>query len=68
MDTTPSKRTKSSGTSGAPRCPICQAATQPDSAVFPFCSQRCKTIDLGKWVKGDYVISRPIEQADLDEE
>jgi len=24
-------------------------------------------IDLGKWLKGDYAISRPIEQSDLEQ-
>ncbi len=48
------------------KCPICQK-TLPDPAVHqPFCSSRCKQIDLGRWMTGDYVISRPIEQADLE--
>ena len=35
--------------------------------MFPFCSKRCRQIDLGKWLGGNYVISRPIEQNDLEE-
>lgn len=31
-----------------------------DSEYFPFCSDRCKLIDLGKWASGGYVISTPI--------
>ena len=27
---------------------------------FPFCSQRCRLIDLGKWASGAYVISNPV--------
>jgi len=27
---------------------------------FPFCSDRCRQIDLGKWASGGYVISRAI--------
>jgi endogenous inhibitor of DNA gyrase (YacG/DUF329 family) len=23
---------------------------------FPFCSERCKMIDLGRWLEGTYVI------------
>jgi len=65
MTTHPGGKSKASG---PPRCPICKKSTKPDSPEFPFCCGRCKTIDLGKWVKGDYVISRSIEQADLDEE
>jgi len=42
------------------RCPICRKIvlrTEPD---FPFCSERCRTIDLGKWASGAYVISTPV--------
>jgi endogenous inhibitor of DNA gyrase (YacG/DUF329 family) len=31
---------------------------------LPFCSPRCKTIDLGKWLGGDYTVSRPLEPED----
>lgn len=48
-------------------CPICGKPAPPDSGTFPFCSERCKTIDLGRWADGRYVISRPIERSDLDE-
>ena len=27
---------------------------------FPFCSKRCKSIDLGKWLNEEYRISTPI--------
>jgi uncharacterized protein len=43
------------------RCPICKAAT--DSAKhkdFPFCSERCRTMDLGNWASEKYVVSDPI--------
>jgi endogenous inhibitor of DNA gyrase (YacG/DUF329 family) len=42
------------------RCPTCRKIvlrTEPD---FPFCSERCRLIDLGKWASGGYVISTPI--------
>ena len=29
---------------------------------FPFCSDRCRTIDLGKWASGGYVIPSPIDE------
>jgi endogenous inhibitor of DNA gyrase (YacG/DUF329 family) len=32
-------------------------ATDPD---FPFCSDRCRVVDLGKWISGGYVISSPV--------
>jgi endogenous inhibitor of DNA gyrase (YacG/DUF329 family) len=28
---------------------------------FPFCSERCRLIDLGKWASGGYVISSPLQ-------
>ena len=35
-------------------CPICG---KPGAARFaPFCSRRCADIDLGRWLKGGYVI------------
>jgi endogenous inhibitor of DNA gyrase (YacG/DUF329 family) len=33
-------------------------------AEFPFCSDRCRVIDLGKWASGGYVISSPVSDAD----
>ncbi|HKV05915.1 MAG TPA: DNA gyrase inhibitor YacG [Candidatus Acidoferrales bacterium] len=41
-------------------CPICKKAT--DSAThadFPFCSGRCRLLDLGNWASEKYVISQP---------
>jgi len=49
-------------------CPICGAAVQEHAPSYPFCSDRCKTIDLGRWIDGRYFVSRPLEQADLEEE
>lgn len=49
------------------KCPICKQTTAQSNPTYPFCSKRCKTIDLGKWIKGDYVISRPVDQSDLNE-
>ncbi len=31
-----------------------------DEPDFPFCSERCRLIDLGKWASGAYVISSPL--------
>ena len=50
-----------------PRCPICNAPADPDAQTFPFCSDRCQKIDLGKWLDGKYIISRSIEEDDLEE-
>lgn len=48
-------------------CPICKAVADPKDPYFPFCSKRCQTIDLGRWANGQYKITRPIEQRDLEE-
>ncbi len=29
---------------------------------FPFCSQRCKLVDLNAWLQSQYIISTPIEE------
>jgi endogenous inhibitor of DNA gyrase (YacG/DUF329 family) len=42
------------------RCPTCRKIVLKDDPEFPFCSARCRTIDLGKWASGDYKISAPI--------
>ena len=34
------------------RCPICRKPTNVD--FRPFCSARCKTLDLGRWLGGVY--------------
>ena len=50
------------------RCPICKAAT--DSAKdkdFPFCSERCRTHDLGNWASEKYVVSDPVFDEDENE-
>ena len=46
------------------RCPICKKAVKNTDADFPFCSERCRTIDLGRWASGAYVISSPLKDAD----
>jgi endogenous inhibitor of DNA gyrase (YacG/DUF329 family) len=54
------------------RCPVCDKvideATRQDSRdvkFYPFCSDRCKLIDLGKWFDGNYRIA---VQANEEEE
>jgi uncharacterized protein len=46
------------------RCPICKKAVKSTDADFPFCSDRCRVIDLGKWSSGEYVISSPMKDAE----
>ncbi|MBZ5646576.1 MAG: DNA gyrase inhibitor YacG [Acidobacteriia bacterium] len=42
------------------RCPTCRKLVLRKDPEFPFCCERCRLIDLGKWASGAYVISRPI--------
>jgi endogenous inhibitor of DNA gyrase (YacG/DUF329 family) len=46
------------------RCPICKKAVKSTDADFPFCSDHCRIIDLGKWASGAYVIASPVTDAD----
>lgn len=52
-------------------CPICQRplATSEGSTSkpFPFCSERCRQVDLLRWSKGKYAIIEPLQPDDLDE-
>lgn len=49
-------------------CPTCKTPVDDRVEDFPFCSARCKTIDLGRWFNEDYKVTRPIEQADIEED
>jgi endogenous inhibitor of DNA gyrase (YacG/DUF329 family) len=43
------------------KCPICKKPTDSDKdADFPFCSDRCRLLDLGAWASEKYVVSDPI--------
>jgi len=43
------------------KCPICRKATDSDKDTeFPFCSERCRMLDLGAWSSEKYVVSDPI--------
>jgi uncharacterized protein len=41
------------------RCPICKKEVAFDDPNMPFCSDRCREIDLGNWATGKYVIPGP---------
>lgn len=42
------------------RCPTCRKIVLRTDPDFPFCSQRCRAIDLGKWASEGYVVSTPV--------
>lgn len=51
------------------RCPICRKATNSEASPdFPFCSERCKLIDLGNWSSEKYKISEPVIDESAPEE
>jgi uncharacterized protein len=37
-----------------PRCPICSRPVEPACGTRPFCSLRCKMVDLGRWFDESY--------------
>lgn len=43
----------------APACPICKGEVPAEGRHRPFCSKRCRLLDLGKWLDGEYVIPGP---------
>ena len=47
------------------RCPICKKEVAPGAPDFPFCSERCRLIDLGNWASDKYVISTPVKPGEL---
>lgn len=52
------------------RCPVCHKTVKAsfkekseEARFFPFCSRRCKLIDLGTWLDSEYkIISGPESQ------
>ena len=51
-------------------CPQCKtpADLTKSNKFRPFCSERCKLIDLGTWAKEEKLISRPLESEDFYED
>ena len=49
------------------RCPICGVEADlrrsRDWACFPFCGERCRTIDLGRWLDERYGVSAEVDEA-----
>ena len=46
------------------KCPICKKPVGSTGADSPFCSERCRLVDLGKWASGQYVVSEPLQDTD----
>lgn len=46
-------------------CPICKTTVDSEAILeFPFCSERCRLLDLGAWSAEKYVVSEPIFDED----
>lgn len=46
-------------------CPTCNGEVAPGATWRPFCSKRCKLVDLGRWLDGAY--SLPGDEAGAEE-
>jgi uncharacterized protein len=49
-------------------CPICRrnAAPRKENPAFPFCSTRCKTVDMGRWLDEGYRV--PVAPDEVEDE
>lgn len=48
-------------------CPICGKRVAFDDPNMPFCSDRCRLVDLGNWATDAYVISTPVAPNEMEE-
>jgi endogenous inhibitor of DNA gyrase (YacG/DUF329 family) len=53
------------------KCPTCRAKVSKDptrpNKLFPFCSERCHLVDLGRWLSEDYRVPGPSWASDSSE-
>jgi endogenous inhibitor of DNA gyrase (YacG/DUF329 family) len=44
-----------------PLCAICKKPIErrPANPFYPFCSERCRLLDFGKWIGGEYRVPGP---------
>ena len=51
------------------RCPQCGSSAEysPRNAFRPFCSERCRLIDLGDWAEGKYTVAAKPEEMTPEE-
>ena len=50
------------------KCDECRKTveyTGPLPAAYPFCSPRCRSVDLGRWFRGQYVIERELTEEEI---
>ncbi|MBE0543708.1 MAG: DNA gyrase inhibitor YacG [Verrucomicrobia bacterium] len=50
------------------RCPTCRKEGDWFAGAYaPFCSHRCKLLDLGKWLGEEHVLSEPLRPEHLEQ-
>jgi endogenous inhibitor of DNA gyrase (YacG/DUF329 family) len=51
------------------KCPICKKPTDSETTEeFPFCSARCRELDLGNWATEKYKVAAPnMDESELEE-
>ena len=48
-----------------PRCPVCDAPVNLETTpTVPFCSDRCRLVDLGRWLDESYGVPAPLPEDD----
>lgn len=45
-------------------CPVCGMTVAPTAEFAPFCCERCRLVDLGRWFSGSYKVTRDIAPDD----
>ncbi len=54
------------------RCPTCKQEVDTDPARrpkdYPFCSERCRLLDLSKWLRGEYSIRATVQGGPTEDE
>ena len=45
-------------------CRVCGKSVKTTEPTFPFCCDRCRLVDLGKWFNESYRMTRRIDEVD----
>jgi len=48
------------------KCPICKRVIASDAQWRPFCSARCRTVDLGSWLSESYRVAAASQDEEDD--
>ena len=52
-----------------PRCPVCDASVDlVQTPTVPFCSDRCRLVDLGRWLDESYGVpaAAPVDDEEAE--